>query len=333
MRQNSEDSERRMTRIEETKQKMLDGPVKIPRRKQGNIDFLINASVDKQLTVRMLEKMGPANGDGSNLRAHSVPVCDQVTPATLATGTVNCDESTLQAQSTTIREEGDPVPNSEKIETNNCLACQGRFVIHSDACGKRARPIDYDAIAKAEQEKKDIAEEEKRKLLQDRRKIAEQKRKEKKLKLKEEEEKLQQEKEEEERKITEPVEAAVDLTSNPSYPNESGMNGFDASSTHQQPTLVMQNSMQNQYDYHPTNHHQSSQLPQSPSYFQQPQNSSSPHTSHQSSQIYQHDGNAKSSKQQSPSFGSMNFGDSIFSNIPSLPSEPSSYYGSGGNRT
>jgi hypothetical protein len=333
LRQNSEDSERRMTRIEETKQKMLDGPVKIPRRKQGNIDFLINASVDKQLTVRMLEKMGPANGDGSNLRAHSVPVCDQVTPATLATGTVNCDESTLQAQSTTIREEGDPVPNSEKIETNNCLACQGRFVIHSDACGKRARPIDYDAIAKAEQEKKDIAEEEKRKLLQDRRKIAEQKRKEKKLKLKEEEEKLQQEKEEEERKITEPVEAAVDLTSNPSYPNESGMNGFDASSTHQQPTLVMQNSMQNQYDYHPTNHHQSSQLPQSPSYFQQPQNSSSPHTSHQSSQIYQHDGNAKSSKQQSPSFGSMNFGDSIFSNIPSLPSEPSSYYGSGGNRT
>jgi hypothetical protein len=42
-----------------------------------------------------------------------------------------------------------------------CLACLGRFVLHS--CGLREKPIDYDEIARLEQEEKEREEEEKQK--------------------------------------------------------------------------------------------------------------------------------------------------------------------------
>jgi len=77
-----------------------------------------------------------------------------------------------------------------------CSACRGRHVIHS--CGKRALPIDYDEVAKAERERKAKEEEEKKRVRAEKRRLADQRRREaKRQKQRElEEQRLREEEEE-----------------------------------------------------------------------------------------------------------------------------------------
>jgi hypothetical protein len=78
----------------------------------------------------------------------------------------------------------------------NCHACRGRLVVHS--CGKRALPIDYDEVAKAERERRERECEEKKRLRAEKRRLADQRRREaKKQKQRElEEQRLREEDEE-----------------------------------------------------------------------------------------------------------------------------------------
>lgn len=57
-----------------------------------------------------------------------------------------------------------------------CFACMGRMVLHS--CGMREKPIDYDAIAREDEERKEIEEAEKVRLRTEKRRLAEAKRRE-----------------------------------------------------------------------------------------------------------------------------------------------------------
>jgi len=66
------------------------------------------------------------------------------------------------------------------IIDRSCSACRGRLVIHS--CGKRSLPIDYEAVAKAERERKEKEEEEKKRVRAEKRRLADQKRREAKKK-------------------------------------------------------------------------------------------------------------------------------------------------------
>ena len=159
----SQEEENKMKRrelITETERKIaeeIDSPIKIPKRKMNNIDVLINASVDKRLTVKMLKSMGASDGSRSRLAS---------------------DWKGLTTKT-------------------NCAACNGRSVIHK--CGKREKPIDYDNIARLEKKRQEQEEAKKRKNREEKRKQAELKRKENKRKKKEEEEaqkKRQQEEEE-----------------------------------------------------------------------------------------------------------------------------------------
>lgn len=103
-----------------------------------------------------------------------------------------------------------------------CAACQGRMVVHS--CGKREMPIDYEAIARAEQERKEREAAEKHRIRAEKRRVAEAKRREaRRLKKAEEErQKLEEERQklEEERRVRKLEaqryeEAQVAFSSNP----------------------------------------------------------------------------------------------------------------------
>jgi hypothetical protein len=301
-------ADRRQSLIEAAKLKVNDEPIKIPRRKQGNIDFVISACVDKKLAVKLLEKMGRSDGSGSSLQISRK----------------NRDGSSSMTSSDS--------KNDGKRKEKDCPACQGRFVTH--ACGKRAHPIDYDAIAKAELEIKEEEETKKKQLQTEKRKVAERRRNEKKLKLKMEKEEahLRKEAEDMERKQHS---ASLDLT----VADDSN----ESSYTQQQPTDSLtydQNSPEKmQYEDSVTHSSNDQHVQQREdehsnlnaqnkisqydhplydqpqySYQQQHQNSSS-HIPHNEQEHYS-----------STSMGTVNFGDSMLSNIPSLPSEPSSYY-------
>eukprot|EP00980_Cylindrotheca_fusiformis_P025852 scaffold14741_cov135-Cylindrotheca_fusiformis.AAC.2 len=91
----------------------------------------------------------------------------------------------------------------------NCVACRGRFVVHS--CGKRALPIDFDEVAKAERERKEKEEEEKKKARAEKRRLADARRREaRKQKQRELEEQRRREEEEEKRLRTERLRLAGD---------------------------------------------------------------------------------------------------------------------------
>ena len=89
----------------------------------------------------------------------------------------------------------DQVSGAKKTDGKpiRCAACQGRMVIH--VCGKRALPIDFEALARAEKERKEKEEEEKRKERIEKRKLADAKRREAKRKKKEKEQQEKREKE------------------------------------------------------------------------------------------------------------------------------------------
>lgn len=75
-----------------------------------------------------------------------------------------------------------------------CAACRGRMVVHG--CGKREKPVDYDAIERAERERKEREEEEKQQRRTEKRRAAEARRREARKKKKEEEDQKRLEEEE-----------------------------------------------------------------------------------------------------------------------------------------
>ena len=84
-------------------------------------------------------------------------------------------------------------PNANVTTSITCMACLGRMVIH--ACGKRAKPVDHDALAQAEAERKAAEEAEKQRIKTEKRRAAEAKRREARKKRKEEEERKRREEE------------------------------------------------------------------------------------------------------------------------------------------
>ncbi|CAB9502114.1 expressed unknown protein [Seminavis robusta] len=99
------------------------------------------------------------------------------------------------------------VPVVSTTVVGRCAACEGRLVFHT--CGKRALPVDFEAIERAEKERKAREEEERRRLIKEKRKQADAKRREEKKKRKEEEKRKKQEKAEELRRIREAEIAAA----------------------------------------------------------------------------------------------------------------------------
>uniref|UniRef100_A0A7S3QI36 Uncharacterized protein n=1 Tax=Chaetoceros debilis TaxID=122233 RepID=A0A7S3QI36_9STRA len=310
----------RKTTIAETEQKIIDEngePIKIPRRKATNIDYIINAAVDKHLTIHMLQRMGLSDGSCMSLKA----------------------EGYLPSPSPIVEEHGsEEVPTSNDIATESfCPACRGRSVIH--ICGKRATPIDYDAIAKAAKEKKELEEAEKKKLQQERRKAAEQRRKEKKQLQKKEEhmaEELRQKelrKEEEvkhhqerelEQEQDEEEDEERDLDrSNSDVTGGASDNADDSSNHHMQsPKMELHKEQNDQFN---SKHPSSSMHHYSPSHYGSGDLPSYPLTSPRQ---HRNDHNLHSYHPPTSHISShqeVTFGDSMFSNIPTLPSEPSSF--------
>lgn len=276
--QQEENEIKRKDLIAETERKIAEeikSPVKLPKRKMNNIDFLINASVDKKLTVKMLRSMGPSDGSRSKL-------------ATDWKG-----------------------PTIKK----NCAACNGRSVIHK--CGKREKPIDYDNIARLEKKRQEQQEAEKRKIREEKRKQTELKRKENKRKKKEEaEEALKKRQKEEQMQMEFNQELQFNQNLNQTTVVETGLaphtggpipSTFSASSYQGQYTPV-DNHHQIHYGFqHGTNH--SDTWNYVPSAVMNDQTS----VLHAAPQL---PNEARDSL----------LNDTVSSNIPMLPSEPSSTY-------
>lgn len=314
----SADAERKIL-LEETRATVDEPPPKIPRKKQGNIDAIINSKVNKRLTVKILEKMSRSNGAGSHLVLEG-----KETP-------VMTDETSTGKESTA--KESQP-------EKKFCAACQGRLVIHT--CGKRAAPIDYDAIARAEREKKEAAAAEKKRIKEEKRKLAEEKRKAKKKKQKEEEERARQEeiarqKMNEEEINTEALlslrsreveEPQLDLTTDQSPPTN---HKTDSSFQYEEIQYDSSHSRVHHYNSFNSSHQSDSNYQYNT--FSYGNNSTSQYTqSHPSAYQYDYQHGSQQPEQKNdtvrePPANTSSYGDPMLSNIPSLPSEPpSSYY-------
>lgn len=138
-----------------------DEKVPKPKSRLAIVEATIKASVDKTLSMSMLKRESFSNASGSLLD--------------------NIHEQSQNAA-------------NESVANVMCFACRGRRVIHS--CGKRVRPIDYDAIEAAIKAKEEKERNAKLEAQAKKRKEAEIRRKEaKKRKLEEEKQaKLEQEK-------------------------------------------------------------------------------------------------------------------------------------------
>jgi hypothetical protein len=91
------------------------------------------------------------------------------------------------------------VTSHDHCRTLTCAACRGRMVIHS--CGKREKPVDYEAIARVEKEEKEREEIEKQRIRTEKRRAAEAKRREARRQKKEEGERKLQETQERMRRL------------------------------------------------------------------------------------------------------------------------------------
>ena len=196
---------------------ILDKPKLKPKRaRSANVEVLLQSSVDGNLRRQMdsiraiwtdgaMAKMSIWNGsdDDDALDTHvvtslSAAQLKDVAQTQIVTTSVTIEEKALAMELLHLTP-----PNIGKIdgfvgqldnETRyesykkpmQCFACAGRFVLHS--CGIREKPIDYDEIARLEQEEKDREEEEKQKERMLKRRQAEAKRKETRRKKKEDNE-------------------------------------------------------------------------------------------------------------------------------------------------
>ena len=96
--------------------------------------------------------------------------------------------------STATADQAPSVNNEDKkAQSVFCAACKGRMVIHS--CGKREKPVDHEALERAEAERKAAEEAEKQRQKVEKRRAAEAKRREARKKKKEEEERKRREEE------------------------------------------------------------------------------------------------------------------------------------------
>jgi hypothetical protein len=121
-----------------------------------------------------------------------------VTPSEQSPTQASVQHSLPNADASALNRAHQPMDHNETLkEMGNfdndatgllCAACYGRMVLHS--CGKREQPIDYEAIARAEQERKDREAAEKLRIRTERRRMAEARRREtKRLKKLEEDRK------------------------------------------------------------------------------------------------------------------------------------------------
>jgi len=81
----------------------------------------------------------------------------------------------------------------QRVLAVSCAACEGRMVLHR--CGKREKPIDYEAIERAETERRQLEEEEKQRRRIEKRRINDARRREARKKKKAEEERKRREEE------------------------------------------------------------------------------------------------------------------------------------------
>jgi hypothetical protein len=89
-------------------------------------------------------------------------------------------------------------PTQANCSVNNtCAACRGRMVFHS--CGRREKPVDYEAIERAEREQKEREAEERNKQRVEKRRAADAKRREERKKKKDEEARVRMEEEQKRR--------------------------------------------------------------------------------------------------------------------------------------
>jgi hypothetical protein len=139
----------------------------------------------------------PANGIASNGRAPTTPI-RSVLPPTV---------SDASAAAQPVAPSSAPYTTKKTQDANEffCPACLGRMVFH--VCGKRAKPVDVEALERAEQERREAEEAEKQRLKVEKRRAAEAKRREARKKKKEEDER--QRREDELRKIEEDRLAAM----------------------------------------------------------------------------------------------------------------------------
>lgn len=107
----------------------------------------------------------------------------------------DCDVPNEESPTSVSTHSVPPIAANGARGVTKCAACQGRMVIHS--CGKRDLPIDFEALAKAEKEKKELADTEKKRFKIEKRKQAEAKRRDAKRKKKEQERQEKVAKEEE----------------------------------------------------------------------------------------------------------------------------------------
>jgi hypothetical protein len=172
---------------------------KAKRSRATNIEVMLQSAVDPKLRQKMMDQHKQwSDGRGSRFRAFDI------LRSSLKSNHDNDGECTelkdppLPTRIASVSQTIDTVPSlSEKTQTKSllsaCAACSGRMVIHS--CGKRAKPVDHEALAKAEAERQAAEEAEKQRVKAEKRRAAEAKRREARKKKKEEEERKRREEE------------------------------------------------------------------------------------------------------------------------------------------
>lgn len=182
------------------------------RSRSANLDAVIKSSIDPKLQRFMYSKQAcGADGRGSSLRP-AVVLPKHVTPspeaetkeeaisttknvelkshqdeAAVALGLLGLSPNHVRvntpdtefgsdtASRTSTQNAAADDPKMERMDPN-CHACRGRLVIHT--CGSRAKPIDFDEVAKVEREQREKEDEEKKKVRAEKRRQADQRRRE-----------------------------------------------------------------------------------------------------------------------------------------------------------
>jgi hypothetical protein len=117
--------------------------------------------------------------------------------ASMSPNTVHASESSAAMNET----QASHPKQVNHLVNKTCAACRGRMVIHT--CGRREKPVDYEAIERAEREQKDREAEERNKQRVEKRRAADAKRREERKKKKDEEARMRMEEEQKRREEVE----------------------------------------------------------------------------------------------------------------------------------
>jgi len=144
----------------------------------------------------------PGSATSAENKAQSAPPPPKLAPSFAAKDSIVTPSDTSPEGAAAAPKNGDDgVEEETEVPLPGiCAACHGRMVVHS--CGKREMPIDYEAIARAEQERKEREAAEKHRIRSEKRRVAEAKRREaRRLKKLEEEEQQRLEEEQRQREL------------------------------------------------------------------------------------------------------------------------------------